>query len=228
MNDLEDGILNHIGLYQISFPAVIEQRFLDGRPCGQMMNRLAAERHIRIRKGFPGRTPKYFQLTRAELKRRGLPEWRSRRPKSQAFPTSVAILWFCNRQEVERHLLNSSETTSLIPSGLPAGTHCIERVDGEHRLCRIRVTNSLADPDHGCLLRCIRKRVSQAVTFPGLRPWVESRRYSFAVLTDSDEHAQSIRNAIGNDDLLALANIIVEPTPAFLRLVSTADHSRTR
>ena len=91
MNDLEDRILAHIGLYQISFASVIERRFFDGEPCGQVMNRLANQRRIRIRKGLPELTPKYYQLTRTELRQRGLPEWRSRRPKQSAFQVAVSV-----------------------------------------------------------------------------------------------------------------------------------------
>jgi len=214
MTELEDRILTHVGLYQISFATVIEQRFFEGEPCGHVMNRLAAQRQVQIRKGLPDRSPKYYQLTRAELTKRGLPPWRSHRPKSQAFPTAVAILWFCNMLGHERHLLEKTDAERLFPKGLPGGTHCIERSDAGHRLYRIRLATPEANGRNQCLIKSLRKRVSQAMTFPGLRPWVTTGRYAFAVLTEGDDHAQSIRDRIAEDELLAdIGTVIVEKTP---------------
>lgn len=219
MTELDDRILAHIGLYQISFAQVIEQRFLDGALCGQLMNRLADRRRIQIRKGLPGRSPKYYQLTRAELKRRELPEWRSKRPKSQAFPTAVSILWFCNMLGRERHLLDAADAQRLFSKGLPVGTHCIERSNAGHCLYRIRLTSPDADTDNQCLIRSLRKRVSHAMTFPGLRPWVTSGRYAFAVLTECDDHAQKIRDTIAADELLSsIGTVVVEKTPGLSAL----------
>lgn len=214
MTEVEDRVLAHVGLYQISFAQVIEQRFLNNEPCGHLMNRLAEQRRVRIRKGLPGGCPKYYQLTRAELNRRGLPDWRSKRPKSQAFPTAISILWFCNMLDRERHLLEAETTQRLFPKGLPDGTHCIERSDAGHCLYRIRFTTPEADPNNQCLMRSLRKRVSHAFTFPGLRPWVSSGRYAFAILTECDNHAQRIRDKIAEDELLSsIGTVVVETTP---------------
>ena len=214
MTEVEDRVLAHVGLHQISFAQVIEQRFMNDEPCGHLMNRLADQHRVRIRKGLPGGCPKYYQLTRAELNRRGLPEWRSKRPKSQAFPTAVSILWFCNMLGRERHLLEAGTTERLFPKGLPDGTHCIERSEAGHRLYRIRFTTPEADPANQCLLRTLRKRVSHAFTFPGLRPWITSGRYAFAVLTECEDHAQCIRDRIAEDELLSsIGTIVVEKTP---------------
>lgn len=208
MNELEDQILRHIGQHQISFAQVIEARFLEGRPCGQIMNRLAAEHRIRIRRGMPDQTPKYFQLTRSELKRRALPVWKSKRPKSQDFTAAISLLWFCNMLGPERYLLSPAHAASIFPLGIPEGTHCIERIGEEHRLYRVRVTNAEADPNDARLLKSLRKRVSTAITFPGLRPWVTTGRYAFAVLTDDSQHAERIREQVTKDELLRLSGMI--------------------
>lgn len=214
MTDLEDRILAHIGLYQISFARVIEHCFLEGRSCGRVMNELHRQGLVQIRRGFGG-SPKYYQLTRSELIRRGLPEWRAKRPKSQAFPTAVAILCFCNLATTQRHLLEPSDVNSLFPSGIPEGSHCVERHDDGYRIFRIRVTSQVADPDQSTLVRSLRKRASQAMTFPGLRPWVTTGRYSFAVLVEAVEHVASIRELIAKDELLStFPSILVEHTPS--------------
>lgn len=227
MTELEDRILSHLGLYQISFAQVIERQFLDDEPCGHLMNQLAARRRIHIRKGLPGHSSKYYQLTRGELKRRGLTPWRAKRPKSQAFPTAISILWFCNMLGAERHLLESTDAAGPFRSGLPEGTHCIERNSDGHRLYRIRVADPHSDADLSCLRRSLRKRVSQAVTFPGLRPWVSSGRYSFVVLTECESHARSIRQMIVDDDLTSsCGTVVVEVTPG-LNSLAEAVQSRT-
>lgn len=214
MTDLEDRILTHIGLYQLSFAKVIEHCFFDGQPCGHDMNQLHEQRRVQIRRGYEG-GPKYYQLTRAELLRRGLPEWRSKRPKSQAFPTAVSILCFCNLAAAQRHLLEPNDIVNLFPSGLPEGAHCVERNDDGYRIFRIRVTNLTADPDQSTLARSLRNRVSQAMTFPGLRPWVTTGRYAFAILTESIEHTETIRKLIAGDELLSsFPSILVEQTPS--------------
>lgn len=226
MTELEDRILAHLGLYQISFAQVIESRFLDGEPCGQLMNQLAAQHRIQVRKGLPGLSPKYYQLTRDELKRRGLTAWRAKRPKSQAFPTAISILWFCNMLGAERHLLESADAAALFPNGLPEGTHCVERTSDGHRLYRLRVADPDSDSDLSCLRKSLRKRVSQAVTFPGLRPWVSSGRYAFAVLTECPDHAQAIRQMINDDDLTSsCGTVVVEVTPG-LNSLAEAVQSR--
>jgi len=208
MTELEDQILTHVGLYQISFARVIERRILNDEPCGRVMNQLATQRRIRIRKGLPGRSPKYYQLTRTELKRRGLPEWHSKRPAPQAFTTAVSVLWFCNMAGGERHLLQSINADRLFSNGLPEGTHCIERSDDGHCLYRLRIAASHSDPEWSCLRKSLRKRVAQAVTYPGLRPWVTSGRYAFAVLTDSEDHAKAIRQMIETDELISCCGTI--------------------
>ncbi len=228
MNDLEDRLLAHIGLYQISFAQVIEARFLDGQSCGRLMNQLASQDRVQIRKGFPGQTPKYYQLTRRELKRRGLPEGRSKRPKSQAFPTAISILWFCNMLGTVRHLLEPAAIEQLFPTGLPGGTHCVEKNSEGHRIFRLRATSPGIDADSSCLLKSLRKRVSQAFTFPGLRPWVSSGRYAFAVLTESKEQAEQIRQMIAVDDLLSsLGAVVVEITPGLATLAREVESRKS-
>ena len=219
MSNREDQVIAHIGLYQLSFARVIEERFLGGEPCGRLMNQLSADDRIQVRRGIPDRAPKYYQLTRTELKRRGLPGHRAKRPKLQAFPRVVSILWFCNMLGTDRHLLELATIERLFPTGLPDGTHCIERGDSGHRIYRLRFADPAASGDNRCLLRSLRKRVAEAVTFPGLRPWVTSGRYAFAVLAEQEDQAQQIRQMISNDELLSsLAAVVVEKTPSLATL----------
>ncbi len=60
--------------------------------------------------------------------------------------------------------------------------------------------------------------MAEAIRFPGLRPWVTSGRYAFAVLTESDAEARAIREIINADDLIpSLTSVVVEQTPASVR-----------
>ena len=181
------------------------------------MNRLVDQRRVRIRKGLPARTPRYYQLTRSELKARGLPESRARRPKLQAFPTAISVLWFCNMLEAERHLLEAREVSRIFPSGLPNGIHCIERSSESHCIYRIRQVAPNTDVEQ--LLRKLRTRVSQAIRFPGLRPWVTTGRYAFAVMLESSFQAQVIRDRLQADPFLnESARVLVEAVPALSSL----------
>jgi len=223
MNDRDDQILNHVGLYQLTLRRIIEEQFFDGGNSGNVIQRLVASRKLLVRDGLPRRI-NYYQLTRAEAKRRSLPESRGRALQNQALHTALAVLWFCTMSEANRHRLEQREVDRLFPDASPVAIHCIERSPDSHRLIRMKVTDP--DSDERTVLRSLRKTVFQTMALPGLRPWVETGRYCFAVLTETEARVQHIRQVIKADQQLSeSATFVVEQAPG-VRTLQQVLHDR--
>lgn len=223
MNDRDDQILNHVGLYQLTLRRVIDEQFFDGGNSGNVVQRLVASRHLQIRDGLPGRL-NYYQLTRAEARRRGLPESRARALQNQALHTALATLWFCTMSESNRHRLEQHEVDRLFPEEAPVAIHCVERSTDSHRLIRMKVTDP--DSDDRTVLRSLRKMVFATMTMPGLRPWIETGRYCFSVVTETESRVQRIRQIIETDQQLSdSATFLVEQAPG-VRTLKQALHDR--
>lgn len=223
MNDRDDQILNHIGLYQLTLRRVIEEQFFDGGNSGNVIQRFVASKKLKVRDGLPGRLS-YYQLTRSEAKSRGLPESRARALQNQALHTALAVLWFCTMSEGNRHRLEQGEVNRLFPDAPPIGIHCVERNPDSHRLIRMKVTDP--DSEDSTVLRSLRKTVFQTMTMPGLRPWIETGRYCFALLTETDARVKRIRQIIDADQQLSeSATFIVEQAPG-ARTLKQALHDR--
>lgn len=223
MYDRDDCILAHIGLYHLSLRPIIEELFFDGRNCGNVVQRLLAEKYLQARDGLPGRLS-YYQLSRAEASRRGLPESRSRGPQNQAIHTALAVLWFCTMAGRNRHRLEPADVERVFPQSAPIGIHCIERHDTIYRLIRMKVTDPASDD--ASLLRSLRKSVFETADLPGLRPWMQTGRYCFAILTETETRVQRIRELIQADEQLAeVAKFIVEQAPG-VRTLNQALHER--
>lgn len=223
MNDRDDQILAHIGLYQLTMRCVLEQLFFDGGNCGNVIQRLTADKRIHVRDGLPGRLT-YYQLTRAEAKRRGLPESRARTLQNQALHTALAVLWFCTMPDARRHRLEPVELKRVFPEQVPSAIHCIERDASTHRIVRIKVTDP--DSEDTTVLRALRKTVFQTAELPGLRPWLQTGRYSFGVLTETEARVERIRRTIQADEQLSsAATFLVERAPG-VRTLNQAIHDR--
>lgn len=223
MSDRDDRILTHIGLYQISLRSVIEEVFFEGRTCGNVLQRLLDTKRIQVREGLPGRLS-YYQLTRTETPRYGFPESRARALQNQALHTSLAVLWFCNMGDTKRHRLEKTEVERIFSEKAPVAIHCVERSTDAHRLFRVKVTDP--ETEDSTLLRSLRKAVSETAAIAGFRPWLETGRYSFAVLTETETRVQRIRQIIASDDFLSSsAQFLVETAPG-VRTLSQVLHER--
>ena len=223
MSDRDDQILAHIGLYQLSLRCVLESQFFEGGNCGNVMQRLVTDQKVQRRDGLPGRLV-YYQLTRAEAKRRELPESRARALQNQALHSALAVLWFCSFGDRPRHRLEVSEVTQVLSDQLPTAIHCIERGSEQHRILRMKVVDP--ESDDRTLLRSLRRTIHQTIEVPGLRPWIQTGRYAFAVLTETAARVERIRKVIQSDETLSsLATFVVEQAPG-VRTLSQAIHDR--
>lgn len=223
MSDRDDQILNHVGLYQLTLRRIIDEQFFDGKTSGNVIQRLVRDNQLQIRDGLPGRLS-YYQLTRAEATRRGLPESRARALQNQALHTALAVLWFCTMSKSNRHRLEQSEVDRLFPESSPVAIHCVERNSDSHRLIRMKVIDP--DSDDRTIVRSLRKAVFKTMALPGLRPWIESGRYCFSVLTETDSRIRRIEEIIKSDERLNdSATFIVEKTPG-VRTLKQALHDQ--
>lgn len=223
MSDRDDRILAHVGLYQLTLRCVLEELFFDGANCGNVVQRLVAAKQLQIREGLPDRLS-YYQLTRAEANRRGLPESRARALQNQALHTALAVLWFCSMSSVKRHRLEPQDVDQFFPETIPASIHCIERESDRHRLIRVKVV----DPgsEDSSIIRSLRKAVFQTIERPGLRPWVTTGHYSFGIITETTARVERIRQIIADDEQLsASASFLVEQAPG-VRTLKQAIHDR--
>jgi len=227
MNERDDQILNHVGLYQLALRRVIDDQFFDGGNSGNVLQRLVRNNQLQSRDGLPGRL-RYYQLTRTEAKRLGLPESRARALQNKALHTALAVLWFCTMSEANRHRLEQHEVDRLFPdSASPTAIHCIERSADSHRLIRMKVS----DPDSNdrTVLRSLRKTVFETMDMPGLRPWVGTGRYCFAILTETATRVERIRQIIDTDqELSESATFIVEQAPGVRTLKQALNDRRSR
>lgn len=225
MSERDDRILTHIGLYQISLRCVIEEVFFEGGNCGNVLQRLIEAKRLQAREGLPGRLS-YYQLTRTEAPRYGFPESRARALQNQALHTSLAVLWFCNMAESKRHRLEQSEVERIFPEKAPVAIHCIERSGESHRLFRVKVTDPATEDT--TLVRSLRKLVSETAALPGLRLWMETGRYAFAILTETKTRAERIQQVIAADEFLSSsAQFLVETAPG-VRTLNQVIHERQR
>jgi hypothetical protein len=223
MNDRDERILTHVGLYQITLRRVIEELFFDQGNCGNVLQRLVTSKQLQVRDGLPGRVS-YYQLTRTVAKRRGLPESRARAPQNQSLHTSLGVLWFCTMSETSRHRIENSQVEKLFPVQAPVAIHCIEQSPESHRLIRIKVVDP--NSDDGTILRSVRKTVFQTTNLPGLRPWIQTGRYAFAILAETESRVERIRQIIQADQQLSeTATFIVEQAPG-VRTLNKALHDR--
>ena len=120
--------------------------------------------------------------------------------------------------------LRNSEVEKLFPEQSPVAIHCIEQSADSHRLIRVKAV----DPNShdSAIVRSLRKTVFQTTELPGLRPWVQTGRYSFSILAETESRVQRIRQLIQSDEQLCeFATFIVEQAPG-VRTLNKALHDR--
>ena len=91
-------------------------------------------------------------------------------------------------------------------------------------MIRIKVVDP--NSDDGTILRSVRKTVFQTTTLPGLRPWIQTGRYAFAILAETESRVERIRQIIQSDQQLSeSAAFIIEQVPG-VRTLNKALHDR--
>lgn len=210
MEQRDDRILDHIGLYRVSLRAVLARVFFEGGNPGNVVQRLLDEGFIRSRR-LRGRLH-YYQLTGLGASRRGFSRKRTARLGAQSLHGHLAALWFCCLTGKERHRLEKARLVSLFGANTPSGKHCIER-DGGHRVYRLFVAGARTDDAN--LLHRLERYIDAVRRCPVLGDWIANRQYAFAILTEESRRVEVLRGAVMRHDLNRLAHVHVEWAPGY-------------
>lgn len=209
--DRDERVLNHIGRYRIAFRQTLSCLFFDGRSPGNVLQRLLSNGRIVARASLPERVS-YYQLSLSEVRRRGLPEVRSRPFPPQAFHSHLAALWFCcmNAGSPERRRLESAELARLFDGKPPKGPHCLEGGQSP-RVYRIHALGP--DASARGVVRALRQRIERFREHTRLGPWLRNRQYVFALLADSPPRADRLWEALNDHRVLDRAEVAVGHAP---------------
>lgn len=206
----DERILEHLGLYRLSFRALLERLFFDGRAaaCANVIDRLRHEGRIRAVPTKAGAL-KYYQLTAAEAGRRGIPQ-RALPLGSRALPEAIAVLWFAKVLGVERHRLEQGELGELFPTGAPHGPHVLERGDPP-RIFRVYVPGPRTKM--ATVIAAVDEITRHARMTDALSSWVANRLYALAVLLPTLERESKFRRALEKTRAGEGAYIVSARTP---------------
>ena len=224
MSSRDDDILDHIGLYRISFRFVIERLFFQGGNCGNVIQRLMKQKRIQSVDGLPGSLA-YYQLTLGEARRRNLPQDRGRALGPRALAMHLAVLWFCRLAPVPRRRLEENELEKLFgetPSGCP---HVAQ---SGSKPCVYRVHLVSSGTRTADVIKRLRTEIDAAARKRPLDAWTAGGRYVFALLTDAVPRAQAFTRAVQRAKLDRRARIVCEGVPSPLTIQDAIQDTRER
>lgn len=209
-HDRDEQVLSHIGLYRITLRHVLARVFFDGGNPGNLIQRLLSEGRITVRQGLPSRVS-YYQLSLAEVRRRGLPADRSRPPHGQALASHLGALWYCSEPGTQRRRLETHELQQLFGSDHARVPHCIEAGSPPHIL-RIQVVAPRASLPTA--VRMLRRRIERLREHTVLGPWIRNRQYCFLMLADDSRRAEGLRRLLHERGADRRAEIVVGEAPS--------------
>lgn len=198
MTDRDEKILSHVGLYRLSFRAILSSHYFEGRTAANVIARLIRQGRLRPRSGLPERLT-YYQLTPAEVRRRGLPEARARPLGGQALQTHIGVLWFCCRSlSAYRRRLDRRELERHLGLRCASAPHCVE--GGEQPVIwRLHVTGQRSHD--ATLVRHLRARLDELAQDSTLSSWLAARRYAIAILAESESRRSRLQEMIHHHGL---------------------------
>lgn len=207
----DEQILGHLGLYRVSFRAVISFMFFQGGFPGNVLQRLRAEGRVTSRGGLRNRL-RYYQLSVTEASARGLPVARGRPPKPQAFSLHVATLWYCSVAPGGslRRRLDTPELVHLFGVNTPKGAHVLDS-NGPPKV--VRVIAVAPHTPARSIARALRKRILRLDAHPELGMWVRDKRYAFAIITSSEAKRARLAYLVQRYGKSSRAEIRVECAP---------------
>lgn len=226
MEQRDQAILKHMGLYRLTFRPVLERLFFPTSGCGNVLRRLTLEGMIRSRKGVGGNVS-YYQLTAKATRRLGLPVDRSTPFNAQALQTHIALLWYCCMGQARRFRLERDSLARFFKKDIPTGDHCLEEGKALRMFqCYVPAPDGQLDS----VIRTLRRRFDESRANPSVYPWIETRQYGFAILVETAERQRAIREALkteSNDDGLfnRQTAIAIERAPGLLTLKEAIIHA---
>lgn len=226
------AILRHVALYRLTILQAAARALPalgTAQAAGTALHRLVGDGLLIANAGVEGFTTNdpYFTLSPLGAKKAGVPPKRSSPLGGQAIPTHLATLWFCCMGPLRRYRLEVSDWKPLFPPGTLPETnpppHCVaEDADGVRRIYRVYAPD--ADPQNTA--RKLRKDIGESWSRDGLRDWIDTCEYGFAVLAPTPEacsHLQEVFDAPagGEPPVSSMgAHVLVEhaPSPKTLRM----------
>lgn len=195
MNDRDNKILRHIGLYHVSLRAVIEHLFFDGKSCDDVLRRLIAEGRIQATKSAGGFS--YYRLTLSEARARKSGEHHSRAKfSSSAARKHLAVLWFCCMSNPRRFIIDRNALKNILGRGKGLGLpHCWEHAKDNRKLIHRLYTPGPNSGDED-VVRTIAADADEGIAHDKTADFIVSGLYSFTILVETPQRANSLRQLI--------------------------------
>lgn len=225
MQDRDDRILKHIGLYRVSLRGVVEELFFDGESCDHVLQRLQEAGRIQAVKGLPDNLS-YYQLTLSETRSRGIPKHRAD-PRGERLSEDLAVLWFGCMGPRPRPRLERKPLDSVFGRGPGMGKpHCRDKVSADHQVIyRLRAAGP--ETDDGRLLRDLDWWIRAALSHPKLAPYVLEKLYGFTILVEDPDRAARLAQLLKKREPLG-ALVLIEEVPGPQRLAPALRKLKTR
>lgn len=216
MEDRDEKILKHIGLYHVSLRVVIEKLFFQGKTCDHVLQRLLEQHRIQACSGLPGGLS-YYQLTLTEARKRSVPEHRARKHNTAALREALAVLWFCCMSDKRRKRLERNQIGKIFGRGKGFGKpHCAEvRNEKENTIYRLYTPGPNSRDDY--LIKLLRTDMQEAIDHPQLGPWLAAKAFQFAVTFETEARLKKFRRLLLREPPWAI-QIRLELVPGLLEL----------
>jgi hypothetical protein len=218
MQDRDERILKHVGLYRVSLRGVIEELFFDSESCDHVVQRLQETGRIQAVKGLPDNLS-YYQLTLSEARSRGIPKHRAD-SRGERLTEDLAVLWFACMGPTPRPRLERKPLDKVFGRGPGMGKpHCREKPsETEQVVYRVRLAGP--DTDDGRLLRDIEWWFRAGLSQPQLSPYLLEKLFGFAILVEHPDRVGKLQDQIKKREALSGALILVEEVPGPSRLAA--------
>lgn len=218
MEDRDEQILRHIGLYHVSIRAIIERLFFAGESCDSVLNRLAKEGRIEANQGaIPGGLS-YYQLSLTEARRLGIPDARAREDKSRVLRQHLSILWFCCMTPFTRKRLERKGLKEHFSRGKGRGRPHVAHLTAD---ATDAIIYRLYLPGPGTkderFLMGLRADCFEVLEDPEASRWVQRGTYQFAILVDTERRKAALAELIRSRELPPVG-IHIEVVPPLERL----------
>lgn len=211
LRPLDRTILAHIALYRMTLKEVVARLFLDNDAprAGTTLAALQRRGYL-VSEKLPGGT-RYYTLTSSGASTIGSPKERGEPLGPAAIGNHLATLWFCCLAERRRHRLEPTDLRELFGADAPHHNigHCVsDEPDGQ---CVFRVYEASGEPQN--VVKKTIQTVREAKLKPTLRSAMESGSYRIAVLAETPEKCQHVRQLLERGDEAIEVVVRFAPSP---------------
>jgi hypothetical protein len=215
MNERDQKILKHVGLYRLSIRAVIEHLYFDGKTCDHVLQRLVdAGRLQRVENALPGGIS-YYQLSIREARTgtEPVPVNRARNQGTRAVSQALAVLWFACMSERKRRKLDHEQVRKLY--GKENVRPHVAEMAPEIGSIIYSVYAPGPDSRDDYLPKRLNRDFAALGVHPELEEWIRLKKLGFAVLVETlkrKEKLERILSSQGPADLPFLVEVVPGPT----------------